>query len=95
MGLAFARRQAPRYAAVLLLRVPAAMPIDRSTLPHSHGARASTSALFFVTGAVVAAWGVLVPFVRMRAHLDHKTLGALLLCVGLGALAGMPASGLL
>ncbi|WP_264802239.1 MFS transporter [Ameyamaea chiangmaiensis] len=71
------------------------MPIDRSTLPHSHGARASTSALFFVTGAVVAAWGVLVPFVRMRAHLDHKTLGALLLCVGLGALAGMPASGLL
>ena len=58
-------------------------------------AQASTRWVFAVAGAVLAAWAPIVPLTKARLGLDDAGLGALLLCVGLGALATMPFTGAL
>ncbi|MDX7951480.1 MFS transporter [Lichenihabitans sp. Uapishka_5] len=57
--------------------------------------RTSTRAAFFIAGFGMAAWAPLVPFARDRAHLDDASLGLLLLCLGVGSILAMPASGFL
>jgi predicted MFS family arabinose efflux permease len=55
----------------------------------------STRIAFFIAGVGVAAWAPLVPFAKTRASLDEGTLGLLLLCLGVGSILAMPASGAL
>lgn len=50
---------------------------------------------FFLTGFVMAVWASMVPFVKRSLELNEGQMGLLLLCVGLGALIGMPAAGIL
>jgi predicted MFS family arabinose efflux permease len=53
----------------------------------------ATRITFFVVGFSFASWAPVVPLVRTRIGLDTGQLGSLLLCLGLGAFAGMPISG--
>lgn len=53
----------------------------------------ATRISFFIAGAGFAAWAPLVPFVKQRFGLDEAALGLLLLCLGMGALIGMPLTG--
>lgn len=57
--------------------------------------RFATRAAFLVAGFGVAAWAPLVPYVKARLGIDEAALGALLLCLGLGSLVAMPATGAL
>lgn len=53
----------------------------------------STRIVFFVAGFATAAWAPLVPFAKARAELDERTLGLLLLCLGVGSVMAMPLAG--
>ncbi len=55
----------------------------------------STRMAFFVAGLGTAAWAPLVPYAKHRLGIDDGTLGLLLLCLGAGAIATMPVSGVL
>ena len=55
--------------------------------------RTATRAAFFIAGFAMGAWAPLVPYARQRLALDEKSLGALLLCLGLGSLITMLFSG--
>jgi Major Facilitator Superfamily len=55
--------------------------------------RAAVTALFLLDGAVFGSWAVRVPDVAARVGADHRTLGLALLCLSLGALVSMRATG--
>jgi predicted MFS family arabinose efflux permease len=55
----------------------------------------ATRIAFFVAGFGLAAWAPLVPYAKARAGLDDGTLGLLLLALGIGSIAAMPAAGAL
>ncbi|MQA54133.1 MFS transporter [Pseudomonas piscis] len=55
----------------------------------------STHLSFFMAGFALSSWAPLVPFAQARLGADPATLGALLLCLGLGAITGMPGAGAL
>lgn len=55
----------------------------------------STRAIFFLAGAILAAWAPLVPYAKTRLQLDERALGLLLLCAGLGSIIAMPFAGTL
>lgn len=59
------------------------------------GASRSTRLSFFIAGFALSSWAPLVPFAQQRLGADAATLGALLLCLGLGAVVGMPVAGAL
>jgi MFS family permease len=50
----------------------------------------STRVIFFVAGLAMSAWAPLVPFAKARLAADDRTLGFVLLCLGLGSIAAMP-----
>ncbi|UIL53599.1 MULTISPECIES: MFS transporter [Pantoea] len=54
-----------------------------------------TRTIFLINGLGMSAWAPLVPFARDRLQLSGASLGALLLCLGLGSLAAMPVTGTL
>lgn len=54
-----------------------------------------TRTIFLINGLGMSAWAPLVPFVRDRLQLNGASLGALLLCLGIGSLAAMPVTGTL
>lgn len=54
-----------------------------------------TRAMFLVAGLAMAGWAPLVPFAKARADISDGALGLVLLCLGLGSLAAMPATGVL
>lgn len=65
---------------------------------HADAVRAApraTGLTFLISGALLAAWAPLVPLAKARLQLDEAGLGAVLLCMGLGALASMPFAGTL
>lgn len=66
--------------------------IDVSQL---RGASRATRLSFFIAGFALSSWAPLVPFAQQRLGADAATLGALLLCLGLGAVIGMPVAGAL
>jgi hypothetical protein len=49
-------------------------------------ARISVFFFFLFAGSAVTIWAVNIPEVENRLNLSHTQLGALLVCVGLGAL---------
>ena len=55
----------------------------------------ATRAMFFAAGFATAAWAALVPFAKHHTSVDHHQLGLLILCLGIGALLAMPATGAL
>ena len=50
----------------------------------------STRIAFLITGLAMSAWAPLVPFAQARLNASEATLGALLLCLGVGSLFAMP-----
>ena len=54
----------------------------------------ATRAAFFVAGFGMAGWAPLVPYAKERLAVDEGALG-LLLCLGAGSIAAMPAAGAL
>lgn len=64
---------------------------------HKHQSRLNwgTRIIFLINGLGMSAWAPLVPFARDRLQLSGASLGALLLCLGIGSLAAMPVTGTL
>lgn len=61
--------------------------------PDSPATRLATRLSFFATGFATACWAPLVPFAKTRLAIDDGALGLLLLCLGMGSLVVMPATG--
>lgn len=57
--------------------------------------RLAVQLAFLVAGFGIACWAPLVPFAQQRLAVDAGALGALLLCLGLGSVAAMIATGML
>ena len=57
--------------------------------------RLSTRLNFFSLGFGTAAWAPLIPFAQQRLNLNHADFGLLLLCMGVGSMIAMPATGAL
>ncbi|KAG0951123.1 hypothetical protein G6F31_013703 [Rhizopus arrhizus] len=62
-----------------------------SPLAQQHATRAA----FFIPGFATAAWAPMVPYAKAKAGLSDASLGAVLLCLGLGSLLAMPLAGAL
>lgn len=52
-----------------------------------------TRLVFLIAGLGMSSWAPLVPFASQRLALSGASLGALLLCLGIGSLAAMPVTG--
>lgn len=57
------------------------------------GTRLATRLSFLVAGFGIACWAPLVPFAKARLGVDDGTLGLLLLCLGVGSVVAMLATG--
>jgi len=57
--------------------------------------RLATRLAFLIAGFGLACWAPLVPFAKVRLGVDDGVLGILLLCLGLGSVAAMLATGML
>ncbi|WP_267549956.1 MFS transporter [Rhizobium rhizogenes] len=57
--------------------------------------RLATRLAFLIAGFGIACWAPLVPFAKTRLGVDDGVLGILLLCLGLGSVAAMLATGML
>jgi MFS family permease len=57
--------------------------------------RLATRLAFFVAGFAVACWAPLVPYAKQRLDVDERTLGFLLLCLGIGSLVAMLFTGMM
>ncbi len=64
-------------------------------LPSSAAARLATRLAFLVAGFGVASWAPLVPFAKTRLAIGDGAMGMLLLCLGLGSVMTMSATGAL
>jgi MFS family permease len=58
-------------------------------------ARISTTAVFVLTGAVIAAWSTRIPAIQERLHLTPATLSVAILGLEGGAIIGLPLGGAL
>ncbi|PJC86839.1 MFS transporter [Vibrio sp. HA2012] len=63
-------------------------------MPRAHLDRIATRSAFFGTGFVTAAWAAIIPFVKLNVQISDGTMGLMLLCLGSGALLGMPLAGI-
>ncbi|MEE3624930.1 MFS transporter [Nitrospirillum sp. BR 11752] len=54
--------------------------------------RLATRLAFLAAGFSMSCWAPLVPYARARLGVDDATLGLLLLCLGIGSVAAMPAT---
>ncbi len=67
--------------------------LDTATLLSTQ--RLATRLSFFSLGFATAAWAPLIPFAQQRLNLNHADFGLLLLCMGIGSMIAMPATGAL
>jgi MFS family permease len=58
-------------------------------------ARAAVTAVFFVNGALIASWAPYIPRIKHDLGLSARDLGLVLLAMAVGAVACMPAAGLM
>lgn len=58
-------------------------------------ARLAARFSFFAAGFGMASWAPLVPFVKARLAVDDGVFGLFLLCLGIGSLIAMPATGII
>lgn len=64
------------------------------SLKRPHRDRLATRATFFCSGFATAAWASIIPFVKQHVLLSDGAMGMMLLCLGGGALLGMPIAGI-
>lgn len=55
----------------------------------------ATRAIFLLAGFAMSSWAALIPFAKQHVNVNAGMLGALLLCLGIGALIAMPICGAL
>ncbi|WP_440903729.1 MFS transporter [Catenovulum sp. SX2] len=55
--------------------------------------RIATKATFFSAGFITAAWAAIIPFIKAQVGINDAVMGLMLLCLGGGALVGMPIAG--
>lgn len=70
------------------------MSVDGLSQP-GFAQQVSTRIAFLISGLSMSTWAPLVPFAKGRLAVNEATLGALLLCLGLGSLTAMPLTGML
>jgi MFS family permease len=58
-------------------------------------ARAAVTAIFFVNGALIASWAPYIPRIKHDLDLSARGLGLVLLAMAVGAVACMPAAGVM
>jgi predicted MFS family arabinose efflux permease len=58
-------------------------------------AKLATQAIFLICGLGISSWAVMVPLAKTRLNLNDAELGSLLLLLGAGSVAMMPATGML
>lgn len=63
------------------------------TSSNSPASRLATRLAFWVAGFGVSAWAPLVPYAKQRLQVDDRSLGLLLLCLGIGSVAAMVRTG--
>lgn len=63
------------------------------TSANTAATRLATRLGFFCAGFAMAAWAPLVPFAKANVGADDALLGLLLLCLGIGSIVAMPATG--
>jgi len=68
-----------------------AIPVEASN--DRPATRLATRIAFLVAGFGIACWAPLVPFAKARLDVDDGVMGALLLCLGVGSVAAMMATG--
>lgn len=61
----------------------------------TRAARWSTRLCFLAGGFAVASWAPLIPAVKLKLGLDAALFGTVLLCLGLGSVIAMPATGVM
>ena len=61
----------------------------------THRARVANTVVFFLTGAVFAAWSTRLPAIKESLHLSNGALAIAILGLETGAIAGLPAGGAL
>src|SRR5687767_11999731 len=69
---------------------PGSMPT-----PRDRHARVATTAVFFLTGFLYAAWATRIPAIKERLDRSAGELGVAILGLEAGALVGLPAGGAL
>src|ERR687895_810803 len=78
----------------MLTRERAAAP-GRAPTPAERRARAATTVIFFMTGAVYAAWATRIPAVQERLELSPGMLALAIVGLEVGAIVGLPLGGAL
>lgn len=77
------------------MNVRSTIPEQQATVRSLPAARLATRLAFLVAGFGVSCWAPLVPFAKARLGVDDGTLGLLLLCIGVGSVISMVATGAL
>ncbi|WP_435141112.1 MFS transporter [Pseudopelagicola sp. nBUS_19] len=62
---------------------------------HTSSARFATRLAFFAAGFAMACCAPMVPYIKSNVGVDEGQFGFLLLCLGLGSLIAMPATGII
>lgn len=65
--------------------------MGKGTSPRA--ARVAVSLYFLIGGTAIAVWGVHIPEVEKRLHINHSVIGSIILLFGLGAFLAMQAMG--
>lgn len=55
--------------------------------------RVATRIMFFIAGMMTASWASIIPFIKHSLNVSDSVIGGFLLCLGAGAMAGMPLAG--
>lgn len=76
------------FIAAQRLRVDSIFSSDMDDIAKTR-ARLATQLVFFASGFTGSSWAPLIPFAKERLSADAKTMGGLLLCSGIGAVASM------
>src|SRR3954468_20064367 len=61
--------------------------------PEDRRAHAATALIFFLTGAVFAAWSTRLPAIKEHLRLNDGALAVAILGLGAGAIVGLPLGG--
>lgn len=67
--------------------------MDNTVSNNTPKTRFATRVMFLSAGMITAAWASIIPFVKYNVQISDGVIGGLLLCLGAGALAGMPLAG--
>jgi MFS family permease len=70
-------------------------PAAANTAGDLRSARAAVTVVFFVNGALIASWAPYIPRIKHDLDLSARGLGLVLLAMAVGAVACMPATGLM